>query len=442
MSASDAWSSARDHYLARCEEQRRQLPAETPWLSRLRETAARSLAETGFPQRKQEEWRYTNPAPLLRIPFELAEAGLPLPDEERLEQVSTPVHACSNSVFLNGRLSEKLSASDALAGRLHPLSLASVRRSAPELLEARLAQLVDLKRHPFAALNTAFLDDGAVIVVPDGVVLEQPLHLTFAVTAARVQHPRVLIALGRGSRATVIQDHVSTDPALVSFTNAVTEVFCGPGSSLELMLIQREASRGFHVSNLQARLERDAVLSTHTITLGGRLLRNDAEIELAGEGASASLRGLFAASGDELVDNHTSVDHALPHGTSRELYKGILTGSAQGVFRGRVLVRPRSQKSDAAQSNRNLLLSDRAEISSKPQLEIHADDVKCSHGCTTGRLDEDALFYLRSRGIELTEARGLLTRGFAREIFDAIPVRALAEALDDELGRVLAESAR
>ncbi len=441
MSASDAQREAADHYLARAEDFQQRLATEAPWLARLREAAAQSLAETGFPQRNQEEWRYSNPAPLLRLPFELASSELPPPDEARLEEISTPFYACSNSVFLNGRFSERLAAPHALTGHLHPLPLAQLRSRAPELLEGKLAQLVDLKRHPFAALNTAFLDDGAVITVPDGVVLEQPLHLTFAVTSECAQHPRVLVVLGRGSSATVIQDHVCTDPALAPFTNAVTEVFCGPGSSLELVLVQREAHRGFHVSNLQARLERDARLSAHTLCFGGRFVRNDAEIELAGEGASVSLRGLFTAAADELVDNHTWIDHALPRGRSRELYKGILRGRARGVFRGRVLVRPGAQQSDAAQTNRNLLLAEGAEIDAKPQLEIHADDVKCSHGCTTGRLDEDALFYLRSRGIAEREARGLLTRGFAREILDALPVRALAAALDDLLATALAEAA-
>jgi Fe-S cluster assembly protein SufD len=441
MSAGAAHERARAHYLARAEAFQKQHVGDPGWLVALRASALRSLGETGFPRRSQEEWRYSNPAPLLRSNCELPSAALPLPDAARLEEIATPYYACSNSVFVNGRYCEELVAPSVLSGQLHPLSLASLRRAAPAQLEGRLAQLVDLKRHPFAALNTAFLDDGAVVIVPDGVALEQPLHLTFEVTAECVQHPRVLIVLGRGSRATLIQDHVCADPALPAFTNSVTELSCGPGSSLDLVLVQREGAGAYHVSNLQARVERDARFTAHTLTLGGRFVRNDAEVVLAGEGASASLRGLFFATGEGLVDNHTMVDHSLPHGTSRELYKGILGGGARGVFRGNVIVRPRAQHSDAQQSNSNLLLADGAEMDAKPQLEIYADDVKCSHGCTTGRLDDDALFYLRSRGVGEREARALLTRGFAREVLDALPVPALAAAVEDRLAELLAEAA-
>jgi Fe-S cluster assembly protein SufD len=441
MSAGDAHDRALAHYLERAEEFQKRHVGDPGWIVALRAAALRSLAETGFPRRSQEEWRYSNPAPLLRTPFELPAAGSTLPDAARLEEIATPYYACSNSVFVNARYCEELVAPSVLSGQVRPLSLGSVRRAAPAQLEGRLARLVDPKRHPFAALNTAFLDDGAVIAVPDGVALEQPLHLTFEVTSDCVQHPRVLITLGRGSRAVVIQDHVCSDAALAPFTNSVTEVVCGAGSALDLLIVQREGTSAYHVSNLQARVERDARFAAHTLTLGGRFVRNDAEVALAGEGASASLRGLFVASGEGLVDNHTMVDHSLPRGTSRELYKGILAGRARGVFRGNVLVRPHAQQSDAQQSNRNLLLGDGAEIDAKPQLEIHADDVECSHGCTTGRLDGDALFYLRSRGIGELEARALLTRGFAREVLDALPVPALAAAIEDRLTELLAEAA-
>jgi Fe-S cluster assembly protein SufD len=211
----------------------------------------------------------------------------------------------------------------------------------------------------------------------------------------------------------------------------------GPGARLEHVLLQREGASTFHVSNTAAQLERDARLGTSVVSLGGRLVRNDLSVLLAGEGAEARLSGLFLCTGERLVDNHTSVDHAVPRGTSRQVYKGVLTGRSRGVFRGRVLVRPDAQHTDARQSNPNLLLSDGAEIDGKPQLEIHADDVKCSHGSAIGRVDEDALFYLRTRGIDEPAARALLVRGFAAEVLASLPEPALAEALGDAFAELL-----
>ena len=255
-----------------------------------------------------------------------------------------------------------------------------------------LGTLVDAKGHPFAALNGALADQGVLVRIPEGAVLDHPVHLVFvsvSPSAARISSPRVIIEAGAGSRAVVVQDHVSVD-AGPHLTNAVTEVRVAANASLELAVLQREAAADLHFSNVGVRVERDARFRSHTITLGGRLVRNDLEVVLAGEGAEATLNGAFLGTDERLIDNHTLVDHAVPHGTSRELYKGILGGRSRGVFRGRVLVRPDAQKTDATQSNPNLLLADGAEIDSKPQLEIHADDVKCSHGSAIGRIDEDA----------------------------------------------------
>ena len=221
------------------------------------------------------------------------------------------------------------------------------------------------------------------------------------------------------------------------FTNAVVEVDVGACASVELTVVQRESDAAFHVSLLRAQLERDGRFASHVITLGGALVRNDLEVVLGAEGADCTLRGLFAANAKQRIDNHTLVDHAVPLGTSRELYKGVLGGQSRGVFRGRVLVRPDAQKTDATQSNHNLLVSSGAEIDTKPQLEIYADDVKCSHGATIGQLDAEALFYLRSRGIDEPMARDVLTRGFANEIVSGLPVRALEAPLTELLLRRL-----
>jgi len=432
MSAS-ALESARDHYLARHEAFLRARESDPPWLAARRSEAVRAFADQGLPHNKLEEWRYTNVAPLARLPFEVAtpaEIG-----REELEPLATPLFACSLFVFANGRFQPRVSSAPGLPGGARCDSLASLAEDGASSLEARLGHYVDPKQHPFAALNTAFLEDGAFVHAPRGDDVAQPVHVVFA-HAARggptVTHPRMLVVAEAGSRITVVQDHVGTaDEGLRAFTNAVTEIHVGRGAEVHWVLVQREPASHFHVSNLQVRQERDSRFVAHTLTLGGAWVRNDAGALLADEGAECGLEGLFVAGGTGLVDNHTLVDHAVPRCTSRELYKGVLGGKARGVFRGRVIVRPDAQHTDAVQSNPNLLIGRRAEIDTKPQLEIHADDVKCSHGSTIGRIDEDALFYLRSRAIPEDRARDLLTRGFALEVLEALPSRALAEGLDE-----------
>jgi len=335
--------------------------------------------------------------------------------------------------FADGRLVPSLST--LRVPELEVTPLAEARRSQGL---GKLGALIDAKLHPFAALATALLDDGVAIHVPANVRLEQPVHLIFASSGegTRASQPRVLVEVGRGSQAVIVQDHVSLAPG-PAFTNAVCELHLGEGAALDHVTIQRESDGTVHVSCCVAALERDARLRSHVVTLGGRLVRNDLEVRLTGPGAEATLHGLFLANGERLVDNHGLVDHAVPDGTSRQLYKGVLGDHGRGVFRGRVLVRPDAQRTDARQSNPNLLLTDGAEIDSKPQLEIHADDVKCSHGSAIGRVDPDALFYLQARGIDAAEARTLLVRGFAAEILRALPEPALADALADDFSERL-----
>jgi len=256
-----------------------------------------------------------------------------------------------------------------------------------------------------------------------------------------VSHPRLLVVAGAESHATVIQDHVSLGRSR-GFTNAVTEVFVGEAASLELVVLQRESPEQTHIANLAGKLERNARFTSHVVTLGGALVRNDLNVVLADEGAEATANGLFVATGEQLVDNHTTLDHAMPHGTSRELYKGILGGNSRGVFRGRVIVRPDAQHTCAEQSNPTLLLSDAARINSVPQLEIHADNVKCSHGAAIGQLAKDALFYLRCRGIGEDRAREMLSRGFASEVTRAISVVPLRDEIDLLVAEALEGSAR
>jgi Fe-S cluster assembly protein SufD len=428
-------AAARDRQVAQHAAFAAGLAAEPSWLASLRREAIDAFAAAGVPDTRQEEWRYTNVAPIAKA--DLATAGAPAREVARadLEAHAFPVFACSVYVFVNGRFAPELSAAGALPGGVRVDGLRALRSADPDALAGRLGALADVKRSAFAALNTAFLDDGAVVRIPRGAGAETPIHLVF-VSAPEARpsavHPRVLVEAGEASRVCLIQDHVCVGNA-AGFTNPVTEIHAGPAAHVDFVLLQREPDHRFHVSALAVRQERASRVATHTLALGGALVRNDAEVVLAGEGAECELRGLYVGGGRQLVDNHTTVDHAVPRCASRELYKGVLGGAARGVFRGRVIVRPDAQKTDASQQNRNLLIGRGAEADSKPQLEIYADDVKCSHGSSIGQLDADALFYLRSRGLDESRARDLLTRAFAAEVLAALPVPALGDALDDLL---------
>jgi Fe-S cluster assembly protein SufD len=434
--------SARDAILVAHEAFVAASTSDPAWLATHRRDAIAAFAARGLPTTRDEEWRYTNLAPLTALSFTPAPARTL--DRSALEELATPLFACSLYAFANGHAVPGLSAAPGLPGGARCDSLAALLSDGASAVEARLDHYVDIKAHPFAALNAAFAQDGAVVRVPRGVACEQPLHLVFASVAGDpppVVHPRVVIIAEAGSRVTVVQDHVSVGET-AGFTNAVTEVHVGAGAHVDLVLLQREHEAHVHVSNLQVRQERDSVFTSHTLSLGGRLVRNDAGVLLADRGAECSLDGLFAAGGNCVVDNHTEVDHAHPHCTSHELYKGVLGGAARGVFRGRVIVRPDAQKTVATQSNPNLLMGAKAEIDTKPQLEIYADDVKCSHGATIGRLDEKALFYLRSRAIDEERARDMLTRGFALEVLEGLPTPALREGLDDAVVASLRRAAQ
>ncbi|MEM7409877.1 MAG: Fe-S cluster assembly protein SufD [Myxococcota bacterium] len=404
---------------------------EPAWLAAKRRDAIDQFAAQGLPHTRLEEWRYTNLAPLAERVLQPATAASV--DRAQLEALATPLFACSLFVFGNGHAQPELSSQPELPGGARCDRLAGLFEDGASPLEARLDHYVDPKLHPFAALNSAYLADGALVRVPRNHRVEQPVHLVFASGLGdrpQATHPRVVIVAEAGSELTLVQDHVSAGQT-PGFTNAVTEVHVGAGARVRVVLLQREHDDQIHVSNLQVRQERDSQFSAHTLTLGGRLVRNDAGIVLADRGADCQLDGLFVGGGDAVIDNHTEVDHAVPHCTSRELYKGVLGGSARGVFRGRVIVRPDAQKTAAEQSNPNLLLGGKAEVNTKPQLEIYADDVKCSHGSTIGRIDENALFYLRSRAIGEERARDLLTRAFALEVLERLPGQALQEGLDD-----------
>jgi Fe-S cluster assembly protein SufD len=403
---------------------------EPSWLEGLRAEARASFETLGLPSSRLEDWRYTARAlqPLAELELEPPPDAGPPPDRSRLEELASPLFACSEFAFVDNRFSASLSTPRGLSGDLPVRSLRALIEEGSSELDGALGQLARIKDDAFAALNTTWFRDGALVHIARDREIPQPLHLVFATsdTTGRSTHPRIAVRAEPGSRATVIVDFVSAGGG-TRFTNALIEVDLAANASLDLVILQRECDATLHVSRTYVRQRRDSRLRAHTLTLGGRTVRNDLEVLLAEEGAEASLDGLFVGRDEQHVDNHTWVDHAVPHCTSRELYKGVLADRAHGVFRGRVVVRPDAQKTSAEQSNPNLLIGDRAEIDTKPQLEIYADDVRCSHGATIGQLDPDALFYLRARGIAEHPARLMLIQGFGAEITDALPAEALGE---------------
>jgi Fe-S cluster assembly protein SufD len=403
------------------------------WTQPLRREALARFAELGFPTTRLEEWKYTNVAPLARIPFRLAAdagRGLTAAALAAAAPVATPG---PQLVFVNGRYAPELSTAGALPDGVRLESLAAALADGPAGVEAHLARYASYADQAFVALNTAFMQDGAVLYVPRRTVVEAPIHLVFVAAPygeAVMTHPRNLIVLDDEAQATIVESYCALQPDTY-FTNAVTEIVLGHNARADHCKLEWESPRAFHIATIQAQLARHARFVSHSISVGGALVRNDLNVALDGEGAETVLNGLYMVRGEQHVDNHTRIDHVKPYGTSRELYKGVLDGKARGVFNGKIIVHKHAQKTDASQTNKNLLLSADASIDTKPQLEIFNNDVKCYHGSTIGRLEANALFYLRARGLDLEAARSLLTYAFASEIIGRIAVEPVRTALDD-----------
>ncbi len=412
------------------------------WLRDLRARGVARFSALGFPTVRQEEWRFTRVAPIVETSFRLADKA-PTNAAELVARVAVP--GAPRIVILNGHFAPELSATDGLPGGVMAGSLG--RAFVDDAPCIRHLGQMPWEHAAFAALNTAFLEDGALIVIPADTVVEAPLHIVLINGGAgkSMAHPRTLIVAGRGSRARVAQTFLGA-PGESHFTNAVTEVSVGENATLDLYTDQRETDTAYHIAALQAHLQRGSTFRSRAFTLGGKLLRNDVSAVLGGEGAHCALDGCYLVDGDRLVDNHTTIDHATPHCTSHELYKGILDGKSRAVFNGRIIVREDAQKTDAKQTNRALLLSDQAQINSNPQLEIFADDVKCTHGAAIGQLDEEALFYLRARGLTMKDARDMLIHAYAGEVLEGITIDSLKYQLERELfmqlDRDLADHAR
>jgi Fe-S cluster assembly protein SufD len=404
-------------------------------LAEVRQAAIDRFAELGFPTPRNEEWKFTSVAPITRVAFQpaLPPAGKVAP--ERLRAIPLGTGDGTRLVFVNGHFARELSSQGRLPEGVALASLAEVLDTHPDWVEPYLAQYARYDENPFTALNTAFLRDGTFLSIPRGKVVAEPIHLLFLGTPSRepaVAYPRNLIVAGVNSQATVVETYVGLEEG-VYFTNAVTEVVLAENAVLDHYKVQREGRQAFHVATTQVALDRGSNFTSHSIALGGALVRNDVNAVLDDEGGECTLNGLYLAAGRQHIDNHTRIDHARPHCASHELYKGILDGKAHGVFNGKIFVHPDAQKTDAKQTNKTLLLSEDAVINSKPQLEIYADDVKCTHGATIGQLAEEAIFYLRSRGVGREDARSLLTFAFANDIIGRIKVEPVRAELEKTL---------
>lgn len=426
----DAYGAARAH-----------LPgAEARWLRQMRERALSHFAEAGFPETRQEDWKYTSVRAIAKREFRPAlTAGRVAP--EQLARALPEGLDADRLVFVNGHLDTSLSAMRTVRG-VRADSLARVIREAPAELEPYLARSADVAFSSFVALNTAFIQDGAFVRLERGVAAPHPLHLVFVSTredSRMAVSPRVVVAAGENSELTLIEHHLGLDES-ANLTNAITEAHLSAGARLRYCKVQQESPKGYHVASLHAWQGRDSALVAHSLDLGGALVRNDIRVRLAGAGAEAVLNGLYVLGARQHVDNHTRIDHEQPQTVSDEHYKGIVGGRGRAVFNGKVLVHRDANRCVARQYNGNLLLSGRAEVDTKPELEIYNDDVQCSHGATVGQLDEEALFYLRSRGVDEPSAQALLTYGFASEVVRRVSPGALQQHLEQLLMARLPES--
>lgn len=411
---------------------------EPTWIAARRQAGAARFAALGFPTKRDEAWKYTDVRRISEGDFALAsDAGF---SKATAAALTLPLDAI-RLTFVDGLFSAELSDLAALPSGVGVEPLSQALAVNHETVGGALGRLAGVEFSPFSALNTAFTEEGAVIRIAPGTLVEKPIVVQFlsrANQAPVMSHPRVLIMAGARSQATVIEHYIGESEA-ANFTNVVGEALLERGALLTHYKLQEAPLNDLHISSLHIDQGRDSRFTSFNINLGGALVRNDLIADLNAEGAEASYYGLFFAQGRQHIDNHTLVNHNAAHTFSNENYKGILDDRARGVFNGKVIVKRDSQKIEAHQSNANLLLSDRAEIDTKPELEIYADDVKCSHGATTGQLDEDAVFALRSRGIDEQIARGLLTLAFAGEVMEQVGLDAVAERVERTVAGKLPE---
>ena len=406
-------------------------PNGPDWLNALRATASARTATLTLPDIRDEDWRFTDIGPLRKLSFQYAVSpprALTLVDIEAFVLPEAPARL----VFVNGMYAPQLSTQAHFPAGVTVCTFMQADASHAALIKTHLGRYANFDHDAFPALNTSLLNDGVLIALAQGVKCTQPIHLLFVASATDSPlsaHPRCLVVAERDSECLLIEDYVSLNEA-VYFTNPVSEIVVEDNARVRHVKLQRESHKAFHIATAAVSLGRNAHYSGNTISLGARISRNDLRVLQTAEGAECTLDGLTLIGGRQLADTHTIIDHAKAHGMSRQLNKCIVDGGAHAVFNGKILVRKDAQQTDSAQSSRNLLLSDKAHIDTKPQLEIFADDVKCAHGATVGQLDMDEVFYLKSRGLDDAAARGLLIYAFAAEIIAKIPLASVKKQLE------------
>ena len=430
--------AAVSHYLAEYDRFRDSLA--TPWLAQPRAAALDFLRTNGFPSRRTEQWKYTDVTPITRKKFTAGRSAPADIDETFVDNLRFSQLDCHELVFINGSFSAALSRNEPLPDGMTAQSLQSVRTDDALLLDTYLSN--GQIKNAFNALNTAFFNDGVLVHVPDNTEVATPIHIIYITGVAGetlMSNPRSLIVLGRNSGASVIESFAGT-PDTEYFSNSHTSILGKAGSRLDYYRIQQESRRAYHIGNTRIRQEADSRIDCHTLSLGGKLARSDIDVELDEPGAEVNLNGLYLTNSRQHIDNHTLIEHKQPHTVSNEHFRGIMNGHSRAVFNGKVIVHEQAQKTEAHQSNANLLLSGDAEVDTKPELEIYADDVKCSHGATVGRLDENMLFYLRSRAVDQDTARSLLTYAFADEVIRDIKFPEIRERLEHSIAGELPDT--
>ena len=406
---------------------------EPRWLRELRKQGAAHFAKVGFPTTRDEDWKYTSAAPIAELDVRaLQEPGGEV-TAEQLAPYSFGENGWTTLVFVNGRYDADLSSGAALDAGVRVLPLGDAREEMGDVVEGMLGSICTVEQSAFVALNAALHSDGAVIHLAPDAEANAPIHLLFvsdALAAKGASHPRILIVADRNSKATVIESYVALGEATY-LTNSVTEISLADGATVEHYKIQRESPRSYHVATIDVRQERNSHLVSFSFAIGAALSRTNVWTVLGGEGCGATLNGLYMADGEQHVDHQTRIEHQKESCYSREVYRGVLDDTAHGVFNGKVYVHPEAQKTDGKQENHTLLLSPRAVIDTKPQLEIFADDVKCTHGATVGRIDATSLFYMKSRGVGAVRARQLLTYAFAADVLEQIELEPLRNSLEE-----------
>jgi Fe-S cluster assembly protein SufD len=408
------------------------------WVNDLRQSGIETFRRLGVPTTAQEEWRDTNVSAIAQTTFVLAHGPVSEQAIDFSKRYTYGPAAAAELVFINGRFDRHLSTIHDLPKGIKVMSLEEAFEHETPLLEKHLGKYANIQHHPFAALNTGFLRDGAFVHIAKGAVCEKPIHLLFISlpgdspreAEAVVSHPRVLVIAEENSESSIVETYTGTDGAFY-LTNAVTEIVQEKGSRIDHNKLQQEGDKAYHTALMQVNLATESLFVSHSTSTGSRLTRNDLQVFFGGERAEATLNGLVLAKGEQHIDNHTLLHHEKAHCPSHELYKHVLDGRATAVFKGKIFVQKDAQKTDSKQTSKSLLLTDTAFMNSQPALEIYADDVKCTHGSTIGPVDENAVFYLISRGLSLTQARHLMTYAFAADITRRIKVSPVRARIED-----------